>query len=178
MSYNPFALPPRTIKELLGDPRHISDSPSVPRDNPLASKHPASTFDLHDVRASPFSDVSERSPSLISQQHLEHEGVVAEVECESGYGSSCISCILLLFLLFIVIGLIVGYYYKKSADTPKTEHEPESESLLHKVSNPPTAQNSSVPTPLPTQAQNNRSELNPEHNSETNPSAESTKKSS
>lgn len=131
MTYNPFALPPRTIKEFLGESTHSVASYPIIRDpNPLIRVEPSAPPLLHDLvdeRYSPFTDISDgRSDSRSVQQPITDTahgtGIVINTEDQkSGYGSSCILFIILLFVLFLGIGALVGYYYKKSESNVPNE---------------------------------------------------------
>jgi hypothetical protein len=121
-----FNKKPNTIKELLGtiDSVHnIQNEPS--REPPNENNNQGGIEELL-----PDDSVALTNPDAMTQK------------CETGYGSSCILLIIVLLLLFLGIGLIIGYFYKKTAPDV-SKNEPQNQNTQNQVS---------VPTPTPAPA--------------------------
>lgn len=125
--YNPFSVQPRSVGDFLRDPNRYQGSPAV-----VASQTP-SLFNIDVSKVSPFvENLSESHNDIpILETSVKSNPEAYSDVCESsGLGFSYILCIILLFIIFLGLGTIFGYLYKKSnqisteTSTQTLEHLP------------------------------------------------------
>ena len=132
-TYNPFALPPRSIKEFLGEPVQSLDNnpvtttklsvpvamtkPSVPMTTTVKSPTPI-LYDMSNEKIDPFSDGFRQSSIIqLPDTNTEDSGV---------RNSFIIILIIILTIVFLIIGVgvFVKYYVHTKPEEPdNTQNE-------------------------------------------------------